>query len=64
MEAVAAIAGEAGFTVFVQGTVGREALESRLKEAFPEAIIRAVHFREKLPLDPRHHSKMLYAKVN
>lgn len=64
VEAAAAIAGEEGFTVFVQGTVAGEVLENRLKEAFPAGLIRAVHFREKLPVDSRHHSKVVYAKVN
>lgn len=64
VETVAAIAKEEGFAVFVQGTVERAILESRLQEAFPSGIIRAVHFRKDLPVDPRHHSKILYAKVN
>ena len=61
--AAAAIAGEEGFTVYVQGKGAKEALESRLKEAFPTIRIGAVHFREELPLDPRHHAKIIYKKL-
>ncbi len=63
VEAVAAIAGKKGFKVYIKGSVARAIIESRLKEAFPVAIIEAVHFRKYIPTDPRHHSKVLYPKV-
>lgn len=64
VEAAAAIAGEAGFTLYVQGKVSKKELEGRLKKAFPAAVIQAVHFRKQLAMDPRHHSKIVYAKLS
>ncbi|MFD2784514.1 AMP-binding protein [Hymenobacter rubripertinctus] len=63
VERVAARAEAAGFTVFVQGSVSRAAVAELLAQHFSPTLCRAIHFRPSLPVDARHHSKILYAQL-
>lgn len=59
----AALAGEQGFTIFVQGEVEQLTLKELLDNQFPAGIINDMRIVAQLPLDGRHHSKVLYEKL-
>ena len=61
---VAARALPDGFTIYVEGNVTEKMIRETLSENFPSGIINAILFHQKLPVDSRHHSKILYAKLN
>ena len=63
VERVAARAGPAGFTVFVQGPACPRALAGALARDFPPGLCGAVRFRPRLPVDARHQSKILYDQL-
>ncbi|WBA40375.1 class I adenylate-forming enzyme family protein [Hymenobacter canadensis] len=63
VERAAARADAAGFTVFVQGTVPPASVARLLAEQFPGVPVLAIHFRTMLPVDARHHSKILYSQL-
>lgn len=64
VERAAARADAAGFTLFVQGAQATgPALVQALAKHFPPGICGAVHFRSHLPVDRRHHSKILYDQL-
>lgn len=63
VERVAARAGAAGFTVFVQGPACPRAIAGALARDFPPGLCGAVQFRPHLPVDARHHSKILYDQL-
>ena len=63
VERVAARAGAAGFTVFVQGPACPQAIAGALARDFPPGLCGAVRFRPRLPVDARHHSKILYDQL-
>jgi acyl-CoA synthetase (AMP-forming)/AMP-acid ligase II len=63
IERVAARAGAAGFTLFVQGPARPQAIAEALARDFPPGLCGALHFRPALPVDARHHSKILYDQL-
>ncbi|GAA3956685.1 AMP-binding protein [Hymenobacter antarcticus] len=63
VERVAARAGAAGFTVFVQGPACPRAIAQVLARDFPPGLCGAVQFRPRLPVDARHHSKIRYDRL-
>ena len=63
VERVAARAGPAGFTVFVQGPACPRAIAGVLARDFPPGLCGAVRFRPRLPVDARHHSKIIYDQL-
>jgi acyl-CoA synthetase (AMP-forming)/AMP-acid ligase II len=54
---------ESGFVVFVEGKAPEEYIRQALAENFPPGIIKNVNFRQKLPVDSRHHSKIKYDQL-
>ncbi|QJX45549.1 AMP-binding protein [Hymenobacter taeanensis] len=53
-----------GFTVYVQGPADLQpALRVVLGQCFPTDLAVSFHFRTELPVDGRHHSKILYAQL-
>ena len=61
---VAAQPSAAGFVVYVQGPATLEpALRKVLGYSFQPELVAAFHFRRELPVDGRHHSKILYAQL-
>jgi len=52
-----------GFIVFIEGFVTKEDIWEILNISFPQGIIKDVYFRSKIPVDARHHSKILYSKL-
>jgi len=63
IERVAARATPQGFMLYIQGKTAEKTIRQALLEIWPDVLIRGVHFRESLPVDARHQSKILYAKV-
>jgi hypothetical protein len=63
VERVAARSDAAGFTLFVQGTAKRHDIEELLAKNFPNCPLCDVVFRAALPVDARHHSKILYDQL-
>jgi len=63
VERVAARSDAAGFTLFVQGTATRQAIEELLAKNFPVCPQYTIAFRAHLPVDARHHSKILYDQL-
>ncbi|MBC8084394.1 MAG: AMP-binding protein, partial [Hymenobacter sp.] len=63
VERVAARADAAGFTLFVQGSVAPAAIRELVAKNFPAVVCLAVHLRPALPVDARHHSKILYEQL-
>jgi acyl-CoA synthetase (AMP-forming)/AMP-acid ligase II len=53
-----------GFTVYVQGNATEKQLREKLTENFPAEIVKEINFRNALPVDARHHSKIQYANLN
>lgn len=64
VEKVAAIAGEKGFVIYLQGIASVESAWAALGKVFPEGTVSEIHKRENIPTDARHHSKILYRKVS
>lgn len=61
---VAARPAAKGFEVYVQGPATLEpALRAALGHSFPSELVAAFHFRRELPVDGRHHSKILYGQL-
>ncbi len=60
---VAALATEAGFTVYVQGQAQETDLLIALATNFPEGLINHLYFRPTLPVDARHLSKIRYDQL-
>jgi acyl-CoA synthetase (AMP-forming)/AMP-acid ligase II len=63
VERVAARADAVGFTLFVQGSASRKAVEELLTKNLPKGLCNNIIFRKKLPVDARHHSKILYDQL-
>ncbi|TGE06640.1 AMP-binding protein [Hymenobacter fodinae] len=63
-ERVAAVPQAAGFAVYVQGSPSLEpALRAALGQYFSPAPPVVFQFRAELPVDGRHHSKILYSQL-
>ncbi|MEP6261474.1 MAG: AMP-binding protein [Gillisia sp.] len=56
----AAIFDPNGFRIYVEGKTPVADLRTSLAKHFPAGIISSIEFIEKMPLDARHHSKILY----
>ena len=63
VERVAARSDAAGFTLFVQGAASQQAIRELVAKNFPAVRCLAVHRRAALPVDARHHSKILYDQL-
>ena len=63
VERAAARADTAGFTVFVQGAVRLEEVAELLARKLPQVPVLGIHLRRTLPVDARHHSKILYNQL-
>jgi acyl-CoA synthetase (AMP-forming)/AMP-acid ligase II len=63
VEKAAARALENGFTVYVTGTATEAAVRQLLEENFPAGLVTGIYFRESLPVDARHHSKIKYEQL-
>lgn len=61
---VAAIAAEDGFDIFIQGSIAQEEATRILTKNFPAALINNIQFQTEIEVDNRHHSKILYHKIN
>ncbi|WP_187261151.1 AMP-binding protein [Pontibacter beigongshangensis] len=59
----AAIATATGFDIYLEGTAKEADIREALRQYFPVPVIKGIYFREHLPVDSRHHSKILYAKI-
>lgn len=64
VENVAARADDDGFTIFVQGTATETSIKQTLYMQFKKIRINGIIFRNQLPLDKRHHSKIRYELLN
>ena len=63
VERVAARSTEAGFTVYIECNPAETDLRNALADHFPPGIVDRIHFRNELPVDARHHSKIRYEQV-
>ncbi|MBC6696821.1 AMP-binding protein [Hymenobacter puniceus] len=63
VERAAARADATGFTLFVQGTAPLESIAELLAEKLPLMPVLGVYRRNTLPVDARHHSKILYSQL-
>ncbi|RDV14583.1 hypothetical protein DXT99_14390 [Pontibacter diazotrophicus] len=59
----AALATAEGFNIYIEGSAQEADIRQALQQHFPAHIIRQILFREELPVDARHHSKILYANL-
>ena len=56
----AAIYQPEGFRIIIEGKTQASEIKTSLAKHFPASIISSIEFIEKMPLDARHHSKILY----
>ena len=63
VERAAARATATGFAVYVQGPVDLETVRAELARQFPPGLCKQLHHRAALPVDGRHHSKILYDQL-
>ena len=63
IQKAAAKSTETGFEIYLEGNTEEAQLRTVLETYFPKDIIKAIYFREYLPVDVRHHSKILYEKL-
>ncbi len=63
VEKVAAIAVSNGFNLFVKGEVSTEEIWNSVHANLPSGLIKSVVIKEEIPVDARHHSKILYEKL-
>jgi len=63
VEKAAAKSMETGFDLYVEGSASEEAIVQALLPYFPASIIHNIFFRQSLPVDARHHSKILYSNL-
>lgn len=59
----AAIAQGIAFKIYFEGDAALSEIRISLKKNFPESIVKSVEKIEKMPMDSRHHSKILYKKL-
>ena len=60
VENAAARSDDDGFTLFIQGTADEKRIKQILYTQFKKIKINGIIFRNQLPLDKRHHSKIRY----
>ena len=63
IEHVAAISEQAGFKVYIQGNVSEASVKEVINRYLPEGVVKVVYFTNKIPLDTRHQSKILYHQI-
>lgn len=63
VEQAAAIAEDSVFKIFVEGSGDLSEIRISLKNHFPEIIVGSVEKIAKMPMDRRHHSKILYKNL-
>lgn len=63
VEHAAAIAVNSTFKLYIEGSADLSEINISLKKHFPENIISSVEKIEVMPVDPRHHSKILYRNL-
>jgi acyl-CoA synthetase (AMP-forming)/AMP-acid ligase II len=63
VENAAARSLENGFAVYVTGTATEAAVRQVLEANFPAGLVTGVYFRNELPVDARHHSKIKYDQL-
>lgn len=63
VERAAARADATGFTVFVQGTAQLGSIAELLAQKLPLVPVLGIYRRPALPVDARHHSKILYSQL-
>ena len=63
VEQAAAIAEASAFKIFVEGSANLSEIRISLKKQFPETIVGSVEKISEMPMDKRHHSKILYKKL-
>jgi olefin beta-lactone synthetase len=63
VEHAAAIAVNSAFKLYIEGSADLSEINISLKNHFPETIISSVEKIEVMPVDPRHHSKILYRNL-
>ncbi|GAB3839666.1 AMP-binding protein [Hymenobacter jeollabukensis] len=63
VERAAARATATGFAVYVQGPAELETVRAALAAQFPPGLCKQLHRRPALPVDGRHHSKILYDQL-
>lgn len=59
----AALSTAEGFDIYLEGTATETDIRQALQQHFPPQIINRALFRERLPVDARHHSKILYLNI-
>lgn len=59
----AALSTAKGFDIYIEGTAKEKDIRQALQEHFPIRIIHQVRFRDHIPVDARHHSKILYSNL-
>ncbi|QNK62729.1 AMP-binding protein [Pedobacter sp. PAMC26386] len=63
IQQAAAINVDNGFRVFIQGKISSTEVKNILDASFPPEIIKNICFIDKIPVDNRHQSKILYHKL-
>lgn len=64
VEKAAVLSASAGFIVFIEGIVTKQEIRDTLNNNLPPGIIKDVRFKTRIPVDARHHSKILYNKLH
>lgn len=52
-----------GFKIFIEGFADEEEIRQILNKHLPHGTIQDIYFRSRIPVDARHHSKVLYYKL-
>lgn len=63
VEKAAAIVRKDGFYLYVQGNIGEQEVVNTLKKWIDISVIKSISKRNRIPVDQRHLSKILYNKV-
>ncbi|HMI04705.1 MAG TPA: AMP-binding protein [Pedobacter sp.] len=63
VQQAAAISDSDGFKILVQGQLGKEEVQQILSAHFSPGIIKSIELVAQIPVDNRHHSKVLYHKL-
>lgn len=53
-----------GFVLYLEGKTAEKQIRETLAAHFPGLIMKDIRFREKLPVDARHHSKIQYTTLH